>query len=82
MVSTPFAVDCGRFVANNIAPSIYLSGAFFGTTFPHLFFQSYRELMPAPFYKPSSRQSNSPHSSGSVSPAQVVEDEQEGGGEA
>jgi casein kinase II subunit beta len=27
-------------------------GAFFGTTFPHLFFQSYRELAPAPFYKP------------------------------
>lgn len=27
-------------------------GAFFGTTFPHLFFQSYRELAPAPFWKP------------------------------
>jgi len=29
-----------------------VDGAFFGTTFPHLFFQSYRELAPAPFYKP------------------------------
>lgn len=29
-------------------------GAFFGTTFAHLFFQSYRELAPAPFWKPSS----------------------------
>ncbi|EIW82133.1 hypothetical protein CONPUDRAFT_81679 [Coniophora puteana RWD-64-598 SS2] len=26
-----------------------VDGAFFGTTFPHLFFQSYRELAPAPF---------------------------------
>ncbi|KIJ70028.1 hypothetical protein HYDPIDRAFT_23176 [Hydnomerulius pinastri MD-312] len=31
-----------------------VDGAFFGTTFAHLFFQSYRELAPAPFYKPSS----------------------------
>ncbi|KAL0949492.1 hypothetical protein HGRIS_009546 [Hohenbuehelia grisea] len=31
------------------------AGAFFGTTFAHLFFQSYRELAPAPFWKaPSS----------------------------
>jgi casein kinase II subunit beta len=30
------------------------TGAFFGTTFAHLFFQSYRELSPAPFWKPSS----------------------------
>lgn len=36
-------------------------GAFFGTTFPHLFFQSYRELAPAPFYKPTPQAS--PHSS-------------------
>lgn len=28
-------------------------GAFFGTTFAHLFFQSYRELAPAPFWKAS-----------------------------
>jgi hypothetical protein len=27
-------------------------GAFFGTTFAHLFFQTYRELAPAPFWKP------------------------------
>ncbi|KAG6378652.1 casein kinase II regulatory subunit-domain-containing protein [Boletus reticuloceps] len=31
-----------------------VDGAFFGTTFAHLFFQSYRELSPAPFWKPSS----------------------------
>ncbi|EKM59203.1 uncharacterized protein PHACADRAFT_157491 [Phanerochaete carnosa HHB-10118-sp] len=30
-----------------------VDGAFFGTTFAHLFFQSYRELAPAPFYKPT-----------------------------
>ena len=28
------------------------SGAFFGTTFAHLFFQTYREFAPAPFYTP------------------------------
>ena len=27
-----------------------LQGAFFGTTFAHLFFQTYREFAPAPFY--------------------------------
>ncbi|KZP32986.1 hypothetical protein FIBSPDRAFT_671720, partial [Athelia psychrophila] len=30
-----------------------VDGAFFGTTFAHLFFQSYRELAPAPFWKPT-----------------------------
>ena len=39
-----------------------LPGAFFGTTFAHLFFQTYRELMPAPFWK-------QPSSSGSMSPS-------------
>ncbi|KAI0068817.1 hypothetical protein BV25DRAFT_1874061 [Artomyces pyxidatus] len=39
-----------------------VDGAFFGTTFAHLFFQSYRELLPAPFWKP-------PSSSGSLSPS-------------
>lgn len=29
-----------------------IPGAFFGTTFAHLFFQTYRELAPAPFWKP------------------------------
>ncbi|KAF9534264.1 casein kinase II, regulatory subunit [Crepidotus variabilis] len=28
-----------------------VDGAFFGTTFPHLFFQTYREWAPAPFWK-------------------------------
>ncbi|KJA30214.1 hypothetical protein HYPSUDRAFT_125685 [Hypholoma sublateritium FD-334 SS-4] len=28
-----------------------VDGAFFGTTFSHLFFQTYRELSPAPFWK-------------------------------
>lgn len=34
------------------------AGAFFGTTFPNLFFQTYRELAPAPYY----------NSAGTVSP--------------
>ncbi|KZW04260.1 hypothetical protein EXIGLDRAFT_663754 [Exidia glandulosa HHB12029] len=29
-----------------------VDGAFFGTTFPHLFFQTYRELAPASYYNP------------------------------
>lgn len=29
-----------------------LIGAFFGTTFPHLFFQTYRELSPASYWNP------------------------------
>ncbi|TFK55969.1 hypothetical protein OE88DRAFT_1621848 [Heliocybe sulcata] len=36
-----------------------VDGAFFGTTFAHLFFQSYRELAPAPFYKSSTAASSS-----------------------
>ncbi|KAJ3905642.1 casein kinase II regulatory subunit-domain-containing protein [Lentinula edodes] len=46
-----------------------VDGAFFGTTFAHLFFQTYRELAPAPFWKapPSSSMSNSPRlSTGSM----------------
>ena len=46
---------------------IHSAGAFFGTTFAHLFFQSYRELAPAPFWKPSSPTSISPRSSASSS---------------
>ncbi|KAI0702882.1 casein kinase II regulatory subunit-domain-containing protein [Cytidiella melzeri] len=52
-----------------------VDGAFFGTTFPHLFFQSYRELAPAPFWKPTSGHSSSPTSSRSVSPDAVAPDE-------
>jgi casein kinase II subunit beta len=37
-----------------------MAGAFFGTTFAHLFFQSYRELAPAPFWKPPSPGDSSP----------------------
>ncbi|KAJ7591034.1 casein kinase II regulatory subunit-domain-containing protein [Mycena floridula] len=36
-----------------------VDGAFFGTTFAHLFFQSYRELAPAPFWKASALRSSS-----------------------
>ncbi|KAJ7904581.1 casein kinase II, regulatory subunit [Mycena olivaceomarginata] len=43
-----------------------VDGAFFGTTFAHLFFQNYRESAPAPFWKPpaSGGSSLSPRSSG------------------
>ncbi|KAF9057625.1 casein kinase II regulatory subunit-domain-containing protein [Panaeolus papilionaceus] len=37
-----------------------VDGAFFGTTFAHLFFQTYRELAPAPFWKAPSSGGGSP----------------------
>ncbi|KAE9410628.1 hypothetical protein BT96DRAFT_871592 [Gymnopus androsaceus JB14] len=44
-----------------------VDGAFFGTTFAHLFFQTYREFSPAPFWKAATSSSHSPRSStGSV----------------
>ncbi|KAF8974501.1 casein kinase II regulatory subunit-domain-containing protein [Flammula alnicola] len=43
-----------------------VDGAFFGTTFAHLFFQTYRELAPAPFWKAPSA-GGSPLSPRSVS---------------
>ncbi|EMD40765.1 hypothetical protein CERSUDRAFT_111351 [Gelatoporia subvermispora B] len=53
-----------------------VDGAFFGTTFAHLFFQSYRELAPAPFWRPpspsqSSESLRSSASSSSHAPAFV-----------
>ncbi|KAI5124929.1 hypothetical protein M0805_007356 [Coniferiporia weirii] len=35
-----------------------VDGAFFGTTFAHLFFQTYREFAPAPYYAPSGTNSS------------------------
>ncbi|KAH8105893.1 casein kinase II regulatory subunit-domain-containing protein [Cristinia sonorae] len=54
-----------------------VDGAFFGTTFAHLFFQSYRLLAPAPFWKPSSSSSMSPRSSGSSSSQQQLSQDQQ-----
>ncbi|EJU06022.1 hypothetical protein DACRYDRAFT_19353 [Dacryopinax primogenitus] len=34
-----------------------IDGAFFGTTFPHLFFQTYNTDLPAPFYPPAAARS-------------------------
>lgn len=50
-------------------------GAFFGTTFAHLFFQTYREFAPVPFYKPSSSSGSvrSPGGSQNSEPPQKVE---------
>ncbi|KZV77186.1 hypothetical protein PENSPDRAFT_568598 [Peniophora sp. CONT] len=48
-----------------------VDGAFFGTTFAHLFFHSYRDLLPAPFYKPTA---GSPSGADSpVSPSSEVD---------
>ncbi|KAG5220694.1 casein kinase regulatory [Salix suchowensis] len=48
-IYVPLAADSK--VILTVSTSITLPGAFFGTTFAHLFFQSYRELAPAPFWK-------------------------------
>ncbi|TFK19454.1 casein kinase II beta subunit, partial [Coprinopsis marcescibilis] len=50
-----------------------VDGAFFGTTFAHLFFQTYRELAPAPFWKApiSGGSPLSPRSGGSSNSARV-----------
>lgn len=61
-----------------IANIVIFVGAFFGTTFPHLFFQSYRELAPAPFWKPTSGHTSSPTSSRSPSPEPEVPEGAEG----
>lgn len=45
-----------------------VDGAFFGTTFAHLFFQTYRELAPAPFTSPNAPSTSaSPRSGGTRS---------------
>lgn len=55
----------GKLLVNRLSFSHrWRLGAFFGTTFPHLFFQTYRELAPAPYCPASSpsslSQGNSP----------------------
>ncbi|EJD01110.1 uncharacterized protein FOMMEDRAFT_141826 [Fomitiporia mediterranea MF3/22] len=42
-----------------------VDGAFFGTTFAHLFFQTYREFAPAPFYTPPNAGSSTRSPTGS-----------------
>ncbi|KAH8830947.1 casein kinase II regulatory subunit-domain-containing protein [Flagelloscypha sp. PMI_526] len=48
-----FCPNCNDIYAPPSSRFQNVDGAYFGTTFPHLFFQSYRELAPAPFWKPS-----------------------------
>ena len=41
-----FCSKCQELYDYNVPGGNYIDGAFFGTTFPHLFFQTYRELRP------------------------------------
>ena len=41
-----YCARCGEIYDHNIPGGNYIDGAFFGTTFPHLFFQTFRELKP------------------------------------
>jgi len=54
--------------ATNPKSHVNIAGAFFGTTFPHLFFQTYRELAPAPYWLPPSSSAFSPGRSPSSTP--------------
>lgn len=54
-------------------------GAFFGTTFAHLFFQSYRELAPAPFWRPPSPLSSASSASSSSPQTPFVNPNPNGG---
>ncbi|KAL5488096.1 CKB1 [Sanghuangporus weigelae] len=60
-----------------------VDGAFFGTTFAHLFFQTYREFAPAPFYKPSSSggSTRSPVGNQTSEPSQKFENPNQYGGQ-
>jgi casein kinase II subunit beta len=49
-----------------------VDGAFFGTTFPHLLFQSFRELAPAPFCPPPGSTAFSPTRSPAGTPAAIA----------
>ncbi|KAL7409975.1 casein kinase II regulatory subunit-domain-containing protein [Mrakia frigida] len=50
-----YCPNCGDIYSPPSSRFQGVDGAFFGTTFPHLFYQTYRELFPAPFYSaPSS----------------------------
>jgi len=54
-----FCPNCNDIYGPPSSRFLGIDGAFFGTTFAHLFFQSYRELAPAPFWKPPSSSSSS-----------------------
>jgi len=43
-----YCAKCQELYDYNVPGGNYIDGAFFGTTFPHLFFQTYRELRPPP----------------------------------
>ena len=43
-----YCSKCQELYDYNVPGGNYIDGAFFGTTFPHLFFQTYRELRPPP----------------------------------
>ena len=47
----PMKLFCGRckeLYDHNVPGGNYIDGAFFGSTFPHLFLQTYGELRPVP----------------------------------
>ena len=43
-----FCARCQQLYDHNVPGGNYIDGAFFGTTFPHLFVQTYHELRPPP----------------------------------
>lgn len=64
-----YCPNCGDIYSPPSSRFQGVDGAFFGTTFPHLFYQTYRELFPAPFYTaPSSTPASAPANSRSQPP--------------
>ena len=43
-----YCAKCQELYDHNVPGGNYIDGAFFGTTFPHLFLQTFRELRPPP----------------------------------
>jgi len=43
-----YCARCGELYDHNVPGGNYIDGSFFGTTFPHLFLQTFRELRPSP----------------------------------
>ena len=43
-----FCPKCQELYEHNVPNGNYIDGAFFGTTFPHLYLQTYSELLPTP----------------------------------
>ncbi|CDZ97326.1 casein kinase ii beta chain [Phaffia rhodozyma] len=72
-----YCPNCGDIYSPPSSRFQGVDGAFFGTTFPHLFYQTYRDLFPTPFYphpaQPSLVSSTNPNAPASPSSHRLTE---------